>query len=729
MMKTICRVFLGAGVFGGARRGVLWCILGCAFWGTVWADRVQGGADLVETEAAIVAAHRIDALRREIARHDYLYFRLGEPEISDAAYDRLKAELRALEAAYPDVMVEAPPVAEIGDDRTGIFPTHEHVVPMLSLTKANTEAELRAFDARMSGRLGGGPVDYWVEPKYDGIAVSLTYRSGHFVVATTRGNGMQGDDISANLVAMGLVPQALRRVGVDGVPLPVPDLIEIRGELVMPLEEFARLNAERAEAGERLFANPRNLAAGTVKLRDPAMAAERVLALICFGWGAFEPAEMRPPDMAAWQKLLSDWGLPGVSGAVSATGPEALLEAVGQIGKGRAARPYALDGAVIKLASVEAQERLGSGPTAPRWALAWKFAPERVATRLLGITLQVGRTGVLTPVAELEPVFLDGSTVARASLHNADQIERLDLRAGDFVWVEKAGDIIPQIVGPDLERRAPGTLPFAFPENCPACGHPLERVPERAAIICENRHCPERRARILDHFASRGALDIRGLGPRTVERLLAAQVVSSPADLYGLELPDLLAVPGVGEATGRGLLEAIGASRAASWERVLVGLGLPGVGPQRARALAAVVPDFDALLALDEARLREAPGGGFSEAQAEEILAELAHPETRRLLIGLRAAGVGAASGSTPSSNEGGVFAGAVIVVTGRLERWTRAELTRLLEREGALVRGRVSASTSLLIAGEAAGSNLDRAQALGIEIIDEAEFVRRLAY
>lgn len=681
---------------------------------------------VVGREAPSAVVERIDELRREIARHDDLYFRLAAPEISDAEYDALKAELRRLEAAWPDVVTEAPPVSEIGDDRTGYFPTHRHVAPMLSLEKATTKDEIKVFDRRVRRVLGRDGVDYWVEPKFDGIAVSLTYERGRLTRAATRGNGEEGDDITRNVRALRIVPEYLRRQGPDGRGMPIPDLVEIRGELFVPFEEFSRLNALRIADGERPFANPRNLAAGTMKLLDADEVAERGVELVCFGWGGFMPEDARPMDLATFHEWLAGWGLPVVDDPVRARGVDAAKAAIRKIGNERGQLPFPIDGAVLKVNRVADADALGWGATAPRWAVAWKFAPERAATRLLGIAFQVGRTGVVTPVAELEPVAFEGATVSRASLHNADAMARLDLRMGDTVHIEKAGDIIPVIVGVDRSLRTAERAPLAFPENCPSCGGPLVRAPERATHYCDHRSCPERVARAIEHFASSSSLNIRGLGPRTAETLVRDAGVRSAADLYLLDQETLLGLPGMGDRTTANLLASIEASREARWERVVHGLGLPGIGPRRARLLAAAAVDYDALLSIDKARLMTAAGdggAGFGASVAKELLAELERPGTRRRLEALRNAGVGVAE---PPVQEG-PFAGQIVVLTGRLSGWTRAEAVALLEAAGAEVRTRVTRQTTLLVAGERPGSNLERARDFGVPIIDGTELRRRL--
>lgn len=594
------------------------------------------GAAFVEARERVPSREVIDRvhdLRREIARHDDLYFRLNAPEISDLEYDRLKAELLRLEEEYPNYDYGSSPVAPVGDDRTGLFSRHRHHTPMLSLDKAMSEQDLLVFHQRMTREFGGDGIDYWVEPKMDGIGISLTYESGRLVRALTRGNGEEGEDVTAHVLTIEGVPAELAG---DSIPA----LVEVRGEIYLPWAEFARINEEQTAAGEEVFANPRNLAAGTVKLTDARQAAQRRLEFAAFGWGAFEPTEERPATLAEFRERLADWGLPVVREASPATGWKEMLEAVNRLERSREDLPFPVDGAVVKLALTEGRDRLGSSRSAPRWAIAKKFAPERASTRLLEITLQIGRTGAVTPVAELEPVWLDGSTVARASLHNADEIARRDLRIGDMVYVEKAGDIIPVIVGVDLSQRSAGSEPYRFPERCPSCEETLSRADGEVVTRCLNDGCSARILRMLEHFVSPPAMNIRGLGPVTLAALVEQAGVRAPADLYSLRKEDLLSVKGIGERSAGNLLAAIEVSRAAEWERVIHALSLPGIGQQRARILAGLFPDFATLAnaTLEELAAPESAGGaGLGEA-AETVFAHLAKPGTRELLFALEAA-------------------------------------------------------------------------------------------
>ncbi len=668
---------------------------------------------------------RIIELRHELARQDDLYYRKAAPEISDAAYDALKAELHRLENTYPDFKHTN---TAVGDDRTGGFAKYRHLEPMLSLDKAYSNAELAAFHQAMAARLGHEDIVYRIEPKFDGIAVSLTYENGHLVRAATRGNGAEGDDITDNVRALCAPPEELKAVTEDAGSLPA--LIEVRGEIYLGQEAFARINREREEAGEPLFANPRNLAAGSVKLLDANALQARHLDLVCYGWGAIEPADARPATLGEFRQRLQAWGLPMVEEPLTAVGWEALLDAIGRMQTARKALGIPTDGVVVKLEAVAEQDQLGLGPAAPRWAIARKFPAERVTTRLKAITWQVGRTGVVTPVAELEPVALSGSTVARASLHNAKEIAALDLRIGDMVWVEKAGEIIPAIMGIDHQQRPADASVYAVPEECPVCGTRLVINEEQAARRCPNYDCVAQVAERVEYFASKSGVDIKGLGPATVVTWVERGWVRSPADLYGLKREQLLGVPGFGERSVDALLAAIAESRGADWPDVLRGLGLPGVGSERARDLAHAVNGLDALIAVDLESLvkpENAGGAGFGNSLARTVLAHLAKPQVQTELKALATAGVGTSvSGGKTLATEG-AFSGEVVVLTGTLSRWTRAEATAALEAAGASVEPRVTKRTTLVVAGENPGAKLQQARERGITVLDEAALVARL--
>ncbi len=660
---------------------------------------------------------RLDWLRREIARHDDLYFRQNAPEITDAEYDALKAELRQLEAAHPDApnTTATPPPAPLGDDRTGHFATHRHREPMLSLAKAYTDADVTAFHATAARVLGRDDPVYRIEPKYDGIAISLTYEHGQLTRAATRGNGTEGDDITANVLTISSLPQTLRTTAAP------PALIEIRGEIFLTFAEFDRLNAQRTEAGEPPFAHPRNLAAGTAKLADTALAGTRRLSVVCYGWGAFEPASAAPDTLTGFHDQLHAWGLPTAHAPRVVTGLPSLLAALDDFHRSRDRLAFPTDGAVVKLEAVADQLALGLAPDAPRWALARKFPAERAATRLLGITLQVGRTGAITPVAEFAPVSLSGSTISRATLHNADEIARRDLRVGDTVFIEKAGEIIPAIAGVDLDQRPADSAPFRFPATCPACDAPIARPAARAAYQCFNYTCPARLARRIEHFVSPAALDIAGLGPATVAALVERDVIRQPADLFTLRRDDLLALPGVGPRTADNLLAAIDRARHPAWPRLVHAIGLPGIGAERANALAAAIPDLDSLTRATPQALAAA---GLSPDHAAALHAHLTRSEIAAELAALASCFSPADAPPAPTS---GAFAGEVIVLTGTLDRWTRAEATAALQAAGARVDPGLTRRTTLVVAGANPGSTATKARERNIPVLDEPALLLRL--
>lgn len=711
---------------------------------------VQGAvlaASLAESddERALV---RLKELRREIARHDELYFRKAAPVISDYEYDQLKAELRGLEARVMKLS-EAGGAAgaageTLGDDRSAGFKTYRHREPMLSLTKAYSDEEVAAFVARVEAKLGRGAVAFRVEPKYDGLAVSLTYEKGRLVRAVTRGNGIDGDDITANarLVVRGLVEQLGESGGKEGKRKDAaawsgPDVVELRGEIYMGMAEFKRLNAVREAAGEDLFAHPRNVAVGTIRSQDAAELAERKLQLVCYGWGAWAPAGDRPATLGEFRAKLAAWGLPVVGIEKVVTDAAGLSTAVAEV---RAAAPglgLPVDGVVLKVERVSQQEELGLAPGAPRWAVARKFEPERVVTRLLGITLQVGRTGAVTPVAELAPVELAGSIIARATLHNAGEIARRDLRVGDWVKVEKAGEIIPAIVGIEKARRTGVEVPYVFPDTCPTCAGKLAQVAGEAVHRCANRACAAQVARRITHFATPAALEIAGLGPALVDALVGRGQARSPADLYRLSAEEWAALPGLGARSAAKLMAALAASREtaqANGARLIYGLGLPGVGEGAARRLAEVVPGLEALAKVEEETLRRPPnagGAGLGESVARELVEYLQRPDVRAELTALRAADVGVSWVKKPAPSlteaDAAKFHGQVVVLTGTLTRWTRAQATERLTAAGASVVADFSKEATLLVAGAEPGAKLKKARERGIEVIDEAELVRRL--
>jgi DNA ligase (NAD+) len=726
------------------------------------------------------AQARIAFLRTELARHDELYYRQARPEIGDFEYDRLKRELADLEAAHPELAAGASPTKRVGDDRAAGFVRARHRQAMMTLDNTYAEGELREFHARLVKLLGIDDLAYTVEPKIDGLAVSLTYENGRLVRAVTRGDGEEGDDVTANVRTIRGLPGALRETGerraeagelggpaplsrtasglsvsteemplfaeetpaapatVHGAPATahraasaaVPALIEIRGEVFLRLEEFQRINREQEEAGLEPYANPRNLAAGTLKLLDPAEVAKRRLEIVLYGLGACEPAEPAE-SQSAYLKRLALWGLPVVELAVCVRGIDAVWAAICELDRLRRGLDYGTDGAVVKL-DLFAQQRLagarGEGQSArklsPRWACAYKFAPDRAETRVRSISIQVGRTGALTPVAELEPVLLAGTTVKRATLHNADEIARKDVRPGDFVLIEKAGEIIPVVVQVLVDKRPSGLAPYVFPNACPVCATAVTRAEAEVVWRCPNPDCPEKVRRGLAHFASKACLDIDGLGEEVVALLIERGLVKTIPDIFRLKLEDLLPLKKSGEVWAGNLIAAIAARRSADLWRVIHGLGIPQVGATSSKDLAARFRSLDAIAAAGEADLLNV--GGIGERTCGLIRAWFAAPANQALLAGLLA--VGLTPTAPAAAGAAAVLAGKTVVLTGTLPTLSREEATKLVEDAGGKVSGSVSKKTHYVVAGEEAGSKLEKARALGVPVLDEAGLRRLLA-
>jgi DNA ligase, NAD-dependent len=576
------------------------------------------------------ARARIEFLATEIARHDELYFRKAQPEISDADYDALKRELVGLRGRYPELAAMADGATGVGDDRVEGFRKRKHLVPMLSLEKVHSTEELSRWHGRIAGKIPRAQQALVIEPKFDGIAISATYVRGQLVQVVTRGNGEEGDDVTENALRFCRLPRLF-----DGSSVAAPERIEVRGEVYVAWEEFRRINRERTERGAAEFASPRNLAAGTLKLLDEDADESRALTAVFFGIGGLEIESdaAAPSSEREMMKNLRAWGLPVTELVQVAETLEAALGTIRDWERARAGWAYPVDGVVLKLDSFVARRELGEAREAPRWAVAFKFAPTRVATRLRAITFQVGRTGVLTPVAELEPVTVGGAVVARASLHNAEEIARRDLRIGDTVWVERAGEIIPAIVGVDLARRAPDAPVFQLPEKCPACATIVERRGESGALRCPNLVCPAQLKRRLRHFAAPQSVGIKGLGPATIDALVDAGAVKRIADLYALRPADIVANTRLRARSAETLVAEIAASRNAELARVLNGLGLPGIGPALARALAGRFAGFAELTSATVEELRQ--GNGFGATTAAELAAYLRQPDVQRELAEL----------------------------------------------------------------------------------------------
>lgn len=659
---------------------------------------------------------RIETLREAIAKHDGLYHKQAEPEISDYEYDQLKEELTRLEVANPELATGESPRLKVGDDRLAGFETYRHRQSMLSLDNTYSKEEFFAFVERVEKALERSEVGFVVEPKLDGVAVSATYENGRLVRAVTRGNGIQGDDITANALLIEDLPQSL--AGVDHL-----EAIEIRGEIYMRNEEFDRINEEQRALGLPEYKNPRNLAAGTVKLLDRAVVQRRKLNVVLYGLGDCVPP--RFSSQVEFHNALKGWGATVVENCWDVAGADEAWESIEALDRLRARYAYPTDGAVIKVNALAEQDQLGTTSKAPRWAIAYKFAAEQAETLLRDITIQVGRTGVLTPVAELEPVQLAGTTVSRATLHNYEEMTRKDVRIGDTVVVEKAGEIIPAVLRVVTERRPVDCEAFVFPDRCPACRQPTAKLEGEVAVRCLNLECPDQVRGRLEHFASRQCLDIEGLGEAVVDQLTRRELVSGIADIYRLSVEQLLGLEKFAEKSARNLVDAIERSKGVELWRLLHGLGIPQVGATAARDLARAFGSLQTLMEADEERLVAIDGIGGKTADG--IIAYFANESTRAMLEELLELGM-KPEAPEAMKEEDAILAGKVFVITGTLPTMKRNEAKALIESRGGKVSGSVSKKTDYLLAGEAAGSKLAKAESLGVEVIGEVDLQSLMA-
>ena len=672
--------------------------------------------DLFADERAADLAEA-DKLRREIRHNEYLYYVLDAPEITDAEYDRMMVRLRELEARYPDSIPADSPTQRVGGRASSQFTEVRHLEPLLSLGNVFSAEELRAFDERVrSGLPAGSKVEYVMEPKIDGLACSLIYENGKLVRAATRGDGVVGENVTANVRTIRSIPLTLKVP--DGET--VPELLDVRGEVYMPRQAFMRLNEQRAERGESEFANPRNAAAGSLRQLDPQVTASRSLSFFAY----YLVGEGAQPKHSESLALLAHYGFKVSENYKVVENIDEAIKYIGDFNELRQGLSYDTDGAVIKVNDVYQQRILGATGKDPRWATAYKYPPEQAETTLEDIDWRVGRTGVLTPTAVLTPVKLSGSVISRATLHNEDFIRAKDIRIGDRVVINKAGEIIPEVLRVVVEKRTGDEKEVEIPSVCPECGWRVERQGEEAAIRCTNPHCPALGREGLIHFVSRDAMNIDGCGPSVINALLDAGLVRDAADLYSLRKDDLLKLERMGEKSADNLLAALAESKKNELDKLLFALGIRHVGAKVARILAT---EFGSMEKLQQAQPEElAQIRDIGDKIAESVVTWLNVPANIDLVERLAAAGL-TMTFTPPASQEDNPFFGKTLVFTGTMPTLGRAEAKTMAQDVGAQVSGSVSKKTDYVIAGAEAGSKLEKAQQLGVTVIDEAEFLRLL--
>jgi len=671
---------------------------------------------------AQLKAHHTE-LVEEIRRHDHAYYVQAHPTVSDLHYDRVYRELLDLESAHPELVTPDSPSQRVGGEPLAAFRSVRHAVPMMSLDNTYSADEVRAFVVRVKKLVPDDSLEWTVEPKIDGVAISLRYEDGNFVQGATRGDGTVGDEITANLRTIRGLPLRLRGALEDSV-------IELRGEVYFPTKAFEAFNREREAAGEERFANPRNATAGSLKQLDSKLVAQRPLAIVLYGIG-----EVRLPEACGSipdsQVGLVDWlrelGCPTPEKLWRCGSADEILTAIHTLDQLRHSFAYETDGAVVKLNTIPLRERVGVTSKAPRWAMAYKYAPEQAATRLRAITIQVGRTGKLTPVAELEPVFLSGSTVSRATLHNEDELRRKDIRLGDTVVIEKAGEVIPAVVRVMVEKRRGDESEFVFPRDCPECGTPVQRDQTAGGDgvdwRCMNPDCPAQIRGRLEHWCHRGAMDIEGGGEALVVQLVRAGLVRDVSDLYRLRSGDVAGLERMGTKSAQNFLDGVDGSRTRDLWRLLFGLGILHVGVGVAKALCRAFPNLDEIAKAGAEQLKAVQDIG--DVIACSVEGWFADTLNRQLVERLRLAGLNFESSLYRPREAAGALAGKLFVLTGTLPTLSREAATARIEALGGKVSSSVSKKTDFVLAGVEAGSKLDKAQKLGIRILDEAEFLR----
>jgi DNA ligase (NAD+) len=656
---------------------------------------------------------RAAELRRQLEHHNHRYYVLDDPEIGDDAYDELLNELRSIEADHPELRTPDSPTQRVGAPPLDRFERVEHAEPMLSLANARNEEELRGWETRIRNHLkrldiSAAEFSYTTEPKIDGLAISLTYEDGVLVRGATRGDGRIGEDVTRNLRTIGAIPLRIADA---------PALVEVRGEVYLPIDDFKALNERRAEAGESTFANPRNSAAGSIRQLDPALAAERPLSIWCYGFGATRGLD--PVTHSEELEWLRERGFKVNPDIAHHAGVESVVKRCRWWEERREELDYEIDGVVVKVDERALWRELGVVGREPRWAIAWKFAPTTATTTLREVVWNVGRTGHLVPFAMLEPVHVGGVTVSTATLHNEEDLARKDVRVGDEVVVMRAGDVIPQVVAPLIQRRPKGALRVKPPEKCPACGTPVEKPEDAVFSICPNRAgCPGQSFQHVKHFVSKGAMDVDGLGEKQAMRFLREGLIADVADIYELTEERLVGLEGFGEISARNLLAAIDASRSRPFKRVLYALGLPGVGYVTAEALADHFGSIDALHTADPEQIEEVEGVG--PIMAVQIAESLADERTWALIEKLREKGLRLEQDASERRATGGALEGKTFVLTGTLPNLTREEAAAMIKSVGGKVTNSVSKKTDYVVAGESPGSKLAKAEELGVEILDE---------
>jgi DNA ligase (NAD+) len=657
---------------------------------------------------------RIEFLCRSLERHNHLYYIEAQPEIADREYDALLEELEALEKAYPEWADPTSPTQRVGGTPLSHFETRPHARPMLSLSNTYSKEELLEFDQRTRKLLSGEPLAYILEPKIDGVAISLRYENGTLLHALTRGDGTAGDDVTANVRTIRSIPLRLQ----TDHP---PEVLEVRGEIYFDKAGFEKLNLQRQEAGIEPFANPRNACAGSLKLLDAKEVAKRPLDALFYGAGECQGIEFKTHEELL--DTLKQWGLKITPKRWKQTESTHLLNALDSLESSQHDFPFEIDGAVIKVNDRSLYETLGSTAKSPRWAVAFKYEPEQAETTLLDITVQVGRTGVLTPVAELEPVQLAGTTVKRATLHNEDEIRRKDIRIGDRVIIEKAGEIIPVVIAVVTAKRAADSHAYELPHTCPECDSRVQRMEGEVALRCTNLQCPAQVKSWLEHYASRGAMDITGLGESMVEQLVAHNLVQTPADLYQLTATDLEKLERTGERSISNLLEGIEKSKSRPFAKVLFGLGIRHVGKTAAETLANAFPNIDTLMQASSDELEDLHDIG--PIVASSLTTYFENATAKNVIEALRIAGVTLIRDE--GNTKGSTLSGITFVLTGTLETLSREAAGDRIKALGGKVSSSISKKTSYLVAGAAAGSKLTKAEKLGVPILTETDLLQRL--